>query len=422
MSKDNFKDEFERNRQEINPTRQNHTPIEEESSKQTDALSTDSTQHFPPRNTARRHRKRVRNQESTSDNATKQEVSQQNHADKETPSQQNTNQQSAVAGANDVDKQTPKTSKRNATPSDDHRSRDGKAAISSSVAGVAASSDKSTNQQQVKQSTDSKSEASAQTTQTQSDKQATSNNKKAASVGAGVATGTAASSSAKAANHTTATQAKEETSKTTATSTAAGTAGVGTAKTVEQPSTTVSNGADDGGILKRFLPIIAAILLLGTIAIFGGMYLFNQDQGTSNDDAQLTQQTSSSDKKAQSEKDKAEKEKAQKEKTQKEKTAKEKAEKEKAEKEKAEKEKAEQEAAQNDVANQQDLNNQYAAQNQQQQPNAGNQSHTVAGNENLYRIAIQYYGSGSPENVEKIRQANGISGNNISNGQQLIIP
>ncbi|SUK94362.1 elastin binding protein ebpS [Staphylococcus aureus] len=35
------------------------------------------------------------------------------------------------------------------------------------------------------------------------------------------------------------------------------------------------------------------------------------------------------------------------------------------------------------------------------------------GQENLYRIAIQYYGSGSPENVEKIRRANGLSGNNI---------
>ncbi len=31
-------------------------------------------------------------------------------------------------------------------------------------------------------------------------------------------------------------------------------------------------------------------------------------------------------------------------------------------------------------------------------------------------------GSGSPENVEKIRRANGLSGNNIRNGQQIVIP
>ncbi|HDK8028576.1 TPA: LysM peptidoglycan-binding domain-containing protein, partial [Staphylococcus aureus] len=52
----------------------------------------------------------------------------------------------------------------------------------------------------------------------------------------------------------------------------------------------------------------------------------------------------------------------------------------------------------------------------------GGQRHTVNGQENLYRIAIQYYGSGSPENVEKIRRANGLSGNNIRNGQQIVIP
>ncbi|RRJ11444.1 LysM domain-containing protein, partial [Pseudomonas aeruginosa] len=52
----------------------------------------------------------------------------------------------------------------------------------------------------------------------------------------------------------------------------------------------------------------------------------------------------------------------------------------------------------------------------------GKQTHTVNGKENLYRIAIQYYGSGSPANVEKIRQANGLNGNNIHNGQTLVIP
>ena len=69
-------------------------------------------------------------------------------------------------------------------------------------------------------------------------------------------------------------------------------------------------------------------------------------------------------------------------------------------------------------------NQQQANQNQQQQQQrqGGGQRHTVNGQENLYRIAIQYYGSGSPENVEKIRRANGLSGNNIRNGQQIVIP
>jgi len=49
-------------------------------------------------------------------------------------------------------------------------------------------------------------------------------------------------------------------------------------------------------------------------------------------------------------------------------------------------------------------------------------THVVGSNENLYRIAIKYYGSGSAENVEKIRRANGLSGNEIGAGQTLVIP
>nr|WP_307877729.1 LysM peptidoglycan-binding domain-containing protein [Staphylococcus saprophyticus] len=37
-------------------------------------------------------------------------------------------------------------------------------------------------------------------------------------------------------------------------------------------------------------------------------------------------------------------------------------------------------------------------------------------------MAIQYYGEGTPENVEKIREANNIQGNDIHNGQRLVIP
>lgn len=46
--------------------------------------------------------------------------------------------------------------------------------------------------------------------------------------------------------------------------------------------------------------------------------------------------------------------------------------------------------------------------------------HTVQPGENLFRIALKYYNS--QEGVEKIRQANGLAGNEISVGQKLIIP
>ena len=39
-----------------------------------------------------------------------------------------------------------------------------------------------------------------------------------------------------------------------------------------------------------------------------------------------------------------------------------------------------------------------------------------------YIIAIQYYGEGTQANVDKIKRANGLSSNNIHNGQTLVIP
>ncbi len=49
-------------------------------------------------------------------------------------------------------------------------------------------------------------------------------------------------------------------------------------------------------------------------------------------------------------------------------------------------------------------------------------AHVVGEDDNLFQIAKRYYGDGSPDNVQRIRDANGISGNNISVGQELIIP
>ncbi|MEK3934768.1 LysM peptidoglycan-binding domain-containing protein [Sporosarcina sp. FSL W7-1349] len=57
-----------------------------------------------------------------------------------------------------------------------------------------------------------------------------------------------------------------------------------------------------------------------------------------------------------------------------------------------------------------------------EQPQSTGKTHVVAASETLYRIAVNYYGSGSDANLEKIRRANGLSSNNIQVGQKLIIP
>lgn len=59
-----------------------------------------------------------------------------------------------------------------------------------------------------------------------------------------------------------------------------------------------------------------------------------------------------------------------------------------------------------------------AAQQQQQQPSS--KSHTVQPGENLYRIAMKYYGD--PGAVEKIRAANGLNGDEITVGSTLVLP
>ncbi|MGO1923141.1 MAG: LysM peptidoglycan-binding domain-containing protein, partial [Jeotgalicoccus sp.] len=51
-----------------------------------------------------------------------------------------------------------------------------------------------------------------------------------------------------------------------------------------------------------------------------------------------------------------------------------------------------------------------------------NASHVVTTQDNLYRIAIQYYGSGSAENVQRIMEANGVTADSLTVGQELIIP
>lgn len=86
---------------------------------------------------------------------------------------------------------------------------------------------------------------------------------------------------------------------------------------------------------------------------------------------------------------------------------------------KAEQEKQKQE----EVARQQQQQQLQQQQQQQQQPDkavGGGQTHTVQPNENLFRIALKYYGDAS--GVDKIKAANNLSSNSISVGQTLIIP
>lgn len=51
---------------------------------------------------------------------------------------------------------------------------------------------------------------------------------------------------------------------------------------------------------------------------------------------------------------------------------------------------------------------------------ANSKTHIVKENETLYRIAINYYNDGTA--VEKIKSANGLSSNEISVGQKLVLP
>lgn len=60
------------------------------------------------------------------------------------------------------------------------------------------------------------------------------------------------------------------------------------------------------------------------------------------------------------------------------------------------------------------------AKKNQEEEKSTSRIHTVAAGETLYRISVNYYKSG--DGVSKIMQANGLSTNEISTGQKLVIP
>lgn len=61
------------------------------------------------------------------------------------------------------------------------------------------------------------------------------------------------------------------------------------------------------------------------------------------------------------------------------------------------------------------------AKEQEAKKKAEQKTHTVQSTDNLYRIALKYYGNGSPAYIDKIKAANNLSSDSISEGQVLII-
>lgn len=126
--------------------------------------------------------------------------------------------------------------------------------------------------------------------------------------------------------------------------------------------------------------------------------------------------------KAAAEKAAAEKEAAAKEQAQKEAAVKEQAKKEQAEKEAAAKAQAQREREQAEAKRQQEKAAAEQKKAQEEKASAA-KTHTVQAGETLYRIAVNTYGaSGASAGVEKIKQANGLSSNEITVGSTLILP
>lgn len=65
---------------------------------------------------------------------------------------------------------------------------------------------------------------------------------------------------------------------------------------------------------------------------------------------------------------------------------------------------------------------QQKAQQQQKPQTPQVRTHTVQAGETLYRIGVNYYGSGDESVLQKIRAANGLSSNTIQVGQQIKLP
>ncbi len=441
VSKDNFKDEFEQSRQEIKS--HNHDEPSSETHVDDSEQQTENNQQFPPRNASRRHRKREHGPSP---------VNEANQADQQTDlSEQETNEKSQkrpgkVGGF--VNHQDEHTKAENDQP-------------------IAKDEAKSHSTQEVHQNDQSIEDHKADQTHDENHDSETHDDKKNDSKDKAALTGAAAVGGGAIAKHhhdkTTAhhessegvhsnqddpssndkkAQHESNTDKENVINGAAVGAGAsqphpsshtGTENSQPAHETHVSNGRSSGGRFKKLLPLLAAIILLGALAIFGGVYLVNHNQQGDHASHVAQKHETKEHSKSDKEKDKeANKDNSTKDDD-------------KAQSDNQDDNNSADNNNATDDSNASDQNNngaqdttgqnqqqynqsnqQYGQQNgqannQQAQNNTGH-THTVTGNQNLYRIAIQYYGNGSPENVEKIRRANGIQGNNIRNGQQLIIP
>ncbi|WP_239254553.1 LysM peptidoglycan-binding domain-containing protein [Listeria ilorinensis] len=184
--------------------------------------------------------------------------------------------------------------------------------------------------------------------------------------------------------------------------------------------------------------LIVFFLLIPIVVIV--VFMAVQYSGTSN---QADQADSSIEVKKNTEKEQSEKEKAKKEQAEKEQAAKEKEQKEQAEKEAEEKAAQEAEAKKQqeaEAAKQAEAEKQAQAEaDKKAQEEAAAQAekeakekeeaeqsagtHTVQAGDTLYSIAKSFYGSsGASAGVEKIKQANGLSSNNVPVGTTLTIP
>jgi cytoskeletal protein RodZ len=175
---------------------------------------------------------------------------------------------------------------------------------------------------------------------------------------------------------------------------------------------------------NKLIPLLAALLVLIPIILLIGMYINNQINGPDkNNDVAVT-----ADKKETSTEEKTT-EKAAKDKDDKDsktaaadKSTEEAATEEAVTEETTTEEVTTEEAVTEETTEQATTETPSTEEADEDSSNTVGTTHVVGSNENLYRIAIKYYGSGSAENVEKIRRANGLSGNEIGAGQTLVIP
>ncbi|SHD48836.1 elastin-binding protein EbpS [Staphylococcus argenteus] len=474
----NFKDDFEKNRQSID-TNSHQDHIEDVEKDQAEVEHQDTTekteQQFPPRNAQRRKRRRdlatnhnkqehqesqvsedkVQNEAGTLDDrqdesslhsSLNQEVS---HHESKPHNDESNYTKNAFA----MDKSHPEPNEENVKHEEAQEKRDTKEnkSVANNVENEKVQQPKphfSTDANKSKESEENSNDVSLDSKN--NDTKENHNVKKAAAIGAGTAGVAGAIGGASKANHHAKDQQnaqKDSIEKSTESKEAkkkekdynnkkgaavgagtAGAVGASAAASKQQASAQTNHNHEHrdhhdkkkdhkkGGMTKVLLPLIAAVLIVGALAIFGGMALNNHNNGTKENKIANTNKNKSDDNK-----DKATSTDSAKDKSKSEDNDKSKSD----DKDKATTDESNNNQNTANQANNQTQNNQnqqQANQNQQQQRQGGGQRHTVSGQENLYRIAIQYYGSGSPENVEKIRRANGLSGNNIRNGQQIIIP